>query len=75
MTPKAKALELYDKYEELVRDHTRGVSIHSLIKESTLIAIDEIMPIVAGYEDALSASQQSDELEYWKEVKEEIHKL
>lgn len=68
MSPKDKAQLLYNKFY--------GIPLYVLtVKQCCHIAVDEIMPIVAGYEDALSASQQSDELEFWKQVKEEINKL
>ena len=73
MTPKEKAIELVSRfltysnqfYDNDIRD----------AKECALIAVEEILPIIQSYEDALSASQKSDELEYWQEVKQEIEKL
>jgi hypothetical protein len=44
-------------------------------KECALLAIDEFLPIISSYEDALFASQCSDEVEYWNEVKNEIQNL
>lgn len=68
MSPKEKAKQLYGKYY--------GVPLYiKVVKQCCMIAIDEILPIVEGYEDALSASQRSDELEYWEEVKREIENL
>ena len=80
MTPKEKAIELVDRFYDYVNCWGNdGNADYSLAKENArqcaLIAVDEIMPIVKGYEDALSASQTSDELEYWQEVKQEIEKL
>lgn len=43
-------------------------------KECAIVAVDEIWNIVEGYEDSLSASQTSDAIEYWHEVKKEILK-
>jgi len=43
MTPKDKALELYNKYEQLGRDFTRGVSMKEFAKRCALIAVDEII--------------------------------
>jgi hypothetical protein len=68
MTPKQKAEDLYNTY----LDYTQG---KYNIKQCVLIAIDEFLPIISGYEDALFASQRSDEVEYWEEVKKEIEKL
>jgi len=76
MTPKEKAKELVNKfYVILMKKNYPNVAQMDAAKECALIAVDEIMPIVEGYEDALSASQTSDELEYWQEVKQEIEKL
>jgi len=76
MTPKEKAQELFNKYATYVVMWTGGVEVEKQnCKQCALIAVDEIMPIVQGYEDALSPSQTSDEYEYWQEVKQEIEKL
>lgn len=40
MTPKDKALELYNKYEQLGRDFTRGVSMKEFAKQCALIAVE-----------------------------------
>jgi hypothetical protein len=65
-TAKEKAQELFDKMY--------GVTDYQA-KSSALVAVDEIIPIVNSYENALSASQQSNYLEYWYEVKQEIENL
>lgn len=67
MNPKQKAAYLIVKYMSKVV--SKQVAI-----ECALVAVDEILPIVNSYENALSASQQSDYLEYWIEVKQEIEK-
>lgn len=67
MNPKEKAAYLVVKYMSKVVSK-------NVAKECALVALDEILPIVNSYENALSASQQSDYLEYWEEVKEEIQK-
>jgi hypothetical protein len=78
MTPKEKAQELIGKcYDTFINDedeHYTGTACR-LSKQCALIAVDEIMPIVNSYENALSASQQSDYLEYWYEVKQELEKI
>ena len=43
MEPKEKALELYNYYEQLARDFTRGVSIKEFAKLCALKAVDEIL--------------------------------
>ena len=67
MNPKEKAAYLVVKYMSKVVSK-------NVAKECALVAVDEIIPIVNSYENALSASQQSDYLEYWQEVKQEIQK-
>jgi hypothetical protein len=66
-TPKEKAEELIMKMS--FETHAYNA------KSCALIAVNEIIPIVNSYENALSASQQSDYLEYLYEVKQEIEKL
>ena len=74
MTPKEKAIELVDRFfDEALPDAVEN-DFHTGVL-CALIAVDEIIPIVGSYEDALSASQKSDELTYWEEVKQEIKKL
>lgn len=46
-----------------------------IAKATALLEVNGILPIVEGYEEALSASQQSDRLDYYKEVKQELEKL
>lgn len=66
MTPKEKAVELYNKYEQLGRDFTRGVSMHEFAKECALIAVDELIA-----DEHLEAGDHP----YWQEVSAEIEKL
>ena len=84
MTPKEKAVELYNKYEQLGKDFTRGVSMAEFAKECALIAVDEILNsnphiyIEKGGSDCRGdwsyKEAQSNQL-YWQEVKQEIEKL
>jgi hypothetical protein len=73
MTPKEKAKDLYNKFLRYVPAEEEFE--HEYSKQCALLAVEEIIPIVNSYENALSASQQSNYLEYWHEVKEEIEKL
>jgi hypothetical protein len=59
---KEKALELYDKYELLGRAFTRGVSMKEFARQCTLIALKELL-------------KDSQETEFWLEVKKEIEAL
>jgi hypothetical protein len=84
MTPKEKAVELYNKYEQLGKDFTRGVSMAEFAKQCALIAVDEILNsnphiyIEIGGSDCRGdwsyKEAQSNQL-YWQEVKQEIEKL
>ena len=69
MTPKDKALELYNKYEQLGRDFTRGVSMKEFAKQCALIAVDEILEVLKNIADITTSWL------YYEEVKQEIEKL
>jgi hypothetical protein len=69
MTPKDKALELYNKYEQLGRDFTRGVSMKEFAKQCALIAVDEIIEVLKNIADITTSWL------YYEEVKQEIEKL
>ena len=71
MTPKDKALELYNKYEQLGRDFTRGVSMKEFAKQCALIAVEEIKEAIFWH----PFESPNFELEYWQEVKQDIEKL
>jgi hypothetical protein len=73
MLLKEKAEELVEKYA--IWSWNETVCDYDVAKQCALIAVDEIIPIVNSYENALPASQQSNYLEYWQEVKKEIEKL
>ena len=72
MTPKEKAQELYNIYEQLGRDFTRGVSMNEFAKQCALIAVDEILDV-----DCFDMSEEhfDNHIEYWQQVKHEIEKL
>ena len=80
MTPKDKALELYNKYEQLGRDFTRGVSMKEFAKQCALIAVDEIIEATNMYQYGISNALEHIPSKivkhpYWQEVKQEIEKL
>jgi hypothetical protein len=56
MTPKEKAEELFDRYETLGKDFTRGVSMREFAKQCALIAVDEIQKILYSQKTTLSIS-------------------
>jgi len=68
MTPKEKAKELVDKYDNTLT----YLESKSKAKQSALIAVDEILNTLYSipFGNALD-----NELEYWNEVKQEIEKL
>jgi hypothetical protein len=75
MTPKEKALELFDKYWTLIAYKIEGSVGRLLIKQCALIAVDEI---INGYEfDSLDIEHKRimDNINFWDEVKQEIEKL
>ena len=73
MTPKDKALELYNKYEQLGRDFTRGVSMKEFAKQCALMAVDEILLIAPMMH--MEGFGNLTIREYYKKVKQEIEKL
>jgi hypothetical protein len=73
MTPQEKAVELYNKYEQLGKNFTRGVSMAEFAKECALIAVDEVIKAIPDASDY--DSPYNHELVYWQLVKEEIEKL
>jgi len=64
-TPEQKAVELYNRYFDLGRDFTRGVSMKEFAKECALICCNEVLSDM-GADRGHS---------YWKEVKAVIEKL
>ena len=70
MTPKEKALELWEKYFRLNYDWD-GVTKDQWAKEGALIAVDEIL-FALKYD---MNEPTSSSIKYWKEVKQEIEKL
>lgn len=73
MAAKDKALELYNQYLELGKDHTRGVSMKEFAKDCALIAVNEILRVLGNTYFLGQTVQFS--AKYWQEVKEEINKL
>ena len=43
MTPKEKAIQLVNSFDELGRDFTRGVSMKEFSKQCALKAVDELI--------------------------------
>jgi hypothetical protein len=80
MTPKDKAIELYNKYEQLCRDFTRGVSMKEFAKQCALIAVDEILNTLKVFPEKDTTSKSVvnfsiSRIVYWVQVKKEIEAL
>jgi hypothetical protein len=67
MTPKEKAIELVGKLFDSIFP---SYDANELAKQCALIAVDEILEIVASDDSAIIV-----ELQFWQEVKQEIEKL
>ena len=70
MTPQDKAIELYNYYEDLIKDFTKGVSIKELAKECASKAIIETLEVLA-----INIDKNQSIIKYYQEVKHEIEKL
>lgn len=76
MTPQEKANYLISRNSLIVLSQIGHklpmTEVKAIAKETALAQVDTIIPIVEGYEEALDASQRSDELQWWQEVKKEL---
>lgn len=71
MTPKEKALEIFNKMCSSVDE-----LLQLDVRECALIAVDEILNVIPCYEEYGSNGWVLiDNSEYWEEVKKEIEKL
>ena len=70
LTPKEKAKELFSKYQNIyITEDSMGID-DELAKQCALIAVDEIISI-----KLLWFQKDTEHLDFWKEVKEELLKL
>jgi hypothetical protein len=69
MTPKEKAKELFDKYE----NYTNGWDFLKDAKQCALIAVEEIINLPIN--EWCQITETYEDTEYWLEVKQEINKL
>lgn len=70
ITPKEKAKELFSKYQNIyITEDSMGID-DELAKECALIAIYEIIKI-----KLLWFQKDTEHLDFWKEVKEELLKI
>ena len=68
MTPKEKAKELVEKYNDYLQQEMQCIVYVNQSKECALIAVDEILNIN-------SVDKDYDLSDFWEEVKQEIEKL
>ena len=70
LTPKEKAKELFSKYQNIyLTEDSMGID-DELAKQCALIAVDEIISI-----KLLWFQKDTEHLDFWKEVKEELLKM
>ena len=70
LTPKEKAKELFSKYQNIYLTEDSMSIDDELAKQCALIAIDEIISI-----KLLWFQKDTEHLDFWKEVKEELLKM
>lgn len=78
MTPKEKAKELVDKYEEYAYtmfDRTKGFAMDMLLKNQKMCALICVDEIIKMEDEAGVASYTKSAEKYWLQVKAEIEKL
>lgn len=79
MTPKEKAIELFDKYATYVVMWSGGIEVEKQnCKQCALIAVDEIInssPARSPINDGSDAMPHFRAVKYWEQVKQEIEKL
>ena len=81
MTPKEKAIELYNKFLNPSGDtYLYGMLEHESAKECALIAVDEIIEATNMYQYGISNALEHIPSKivkhpYWQEVKQEIEAL
>ncbi len=74
MTPKEKAIELFDKFRVKVHDRDGTSAMNGFeAKQCALISVDEILDL--KHIVTLRRNMHEMELDFWDEVKEEIEKL
>ena len=75
MTPKEKAIELYNKMYETGFKPKSALIRTEQTKECALIAVDEILDNMMLYQEKFDAGKKIHHKYYWQEVKKEIEKL
>ena len=72
MTPREKAVELYNHYDQLIRDNTRGVSVKQLAIECSIKTANEVIDFI---DQQMQGWADTDMIRFWVETKIEIEKL
>lgn len=79
MAPKEKAKELFERFENAAYNYFTntgdGIEVVVLAKQSSLIAVDEILKELPLLEYHPLGSFKNPKIEYWGEVKQEIEKI
>jgi len=82
MTPKQKAIQLVNSFDELGRDFTRGVSMKEFSKQCALLAVEEMLGEYQSMSDLESVLVINNkptfvvhQLVYWMGVKQNIELL
>ena len=90
MTPREKAIDLINSFEELGKDFTRGVSMHEFSKECALITVGKIIDALEQYDDltekylkeefgleyfSCETQNMDGDFRYWDKVKTELQNL
>ena len=68
MTPKEKAIEIYNKF----RNENSVMTANIRAKKQALICVKEIIYYMSGLHDSVCYNNAND---FWEEVKEELQKL
>jgi len=79
MTPKEKAIELYQKYFSMItieRPIDKNAAI-PYVKKCALIAVDEVIEFMEAddFDSDTCYWENHSKMQYWVEVKQEIEKL
>ena len=78
MTPREKAVELYEKfdsYSQTESTHIKGWTKHFNKCSCALVCIDEVLKQLDAETWGLEMDRAFDQQQYWNEVKQEIKKL
>jgi hypothetical protein len=70
MTPKEKAIDLFNKYFDLVEAYSAEQQ-HENARTAAIIAVDEFL----SFQESLYITEGSLAYQYWQQVKQEIEKI